>query len=170
MNIEDLALKVEVAKVKHASHYTVNASIEQLQSIADRLSIPSISTFASKMTITPQDKYHMLIGDFKASVILTCSRTAEEFEFYVEDFFECILSQQELEDDEQDVEVYEEEVDIAEIAIQYLSLSLPDYPIHPKIQDGINANDLVYSDEGEIVKDDPHKKFKDTLAELKGKQ
>ena len=38
MNIEDLALKVEVAKVKHASHYTVNASIEQLQSIADRLS------------------------------------------------------------------------------------------------------------------------------------
>lgn len=170
MSADDLTLKVEVAKIKHASNYSVTATANQLTAMATRLYIPSLSSFSANLVVSPRGEYHTLSGDFQATLTLTCSRTAEDFETEIRDSFECVLSHTEFEHHTLDVEVYEDELDIAEIAIQYLSLTLPDYPLHPKVQASINVNDLVYSDEGEIVQDDPHQKFKDALAELKRKQ
>lgn len=152
--------------------YTLRASDEECQHLANRFELLSLSNFIISFQLargeTPQS--YILTGEFEADVVQACIITLQDVPSHVQSSVDVILLPREHKifqgeedmDPNQDYEPLDgDEVDLGEIAAQYLSLALNSYPRHPSVMQDSNFLGATVSPGG-------IKPF-DVLASLKSK-
>jgi len=120
---------------------TVTASLSQLQALAHRLRLPSVAMFRFTYTFRPTSwsGIYRLQGHLDAQLEQECVLTLEPVPGTISTPFSCLcgtpsalkkLAEQTEPDPNEDPpeEITESGVDVGELAIQYLSLALHDYP------------------------------------------
>lgn len=115
--------------------YKLNLSQELCKETADRFKVPFIYDISIEMDIKTEPHVWELSGNITATVQLKCVHSAELFDAGFHAPFNVILSVRDIDDETLDVEIVEagSNVDIGDIAIQYLALQIPLTPIHPNI-------------------------------------
>ena len=117
----------------------LSAGAEDRRAIADRLQLPAVEDCTASFRIRPEagrDRT-MIEGRLTARLVRRCVVTDDPFTEAVEQTVECLVVEEEPEvrddgADEPDCEVVPDgAVDLAELAIQYLAVSMAAYPRGP---------------------------------------
>jgi uncharacterized metal-binding protein YceD (DUF177 family) len=122
--------------------YTVAASAEECQHLANRFELLSLNNLIVDFQVTHGDapQSYILKGELEADVVQACVLTLQDVPAHVHSSIDVILlprghkifqGEQEM-DTGQDYEPLDgDEVDLGEVAAQYLALALNSYPRHP---------------------------------------
>lgn len=142
------------------------------QDLADRLMVPSVQSVVADVQVYRQVGQRTLICvacDFTANVHLTCGVTLETFATTLNDTLVQDFTTKEMipQDEEDDVPEYIEgrELDLADIVVQLVALSIPAYPRapHADLQGIIGDKSGVNED---IEKRNPFAKLSDFKKRL----
>lgn len=127
--------KIHPKEISKTENIHLNCSTEVCTETAKRLNVKSIQNIIIDASITPHQESWLYEGQITATINLTCSVSQEIFaETFLADF-NIFLSYDEPINSELDFELIENNnVDVGELAIQYLSLEVPFAPISPKAQ------------------------------------
>jgi len=124
--------------------YTLRASDEECQHLANRFELLSLSNLIVNFQLAEGDlsRSYTLRGELEADVVQACVVTLQDVPSHVHSSIDVILlprghkifQGEEDMDPDQDYEPLDgDEVDLGEIAAQYLSLALNSYPRHPSV-------------------------------------
>lgn len=138
--VPELSRIVELERlVKMKTPYTIKASAEECQKLAERFDFVSLNAFELAYTVTHlggKSIDYNVVGAMKASLVQRCSVTLKEIPEEIDDTFSFRVvhpkQQEEFELELSEFEDFEFSsdgiVDLGEIGAQYLSLSVDPYP------------------------------------------
>ncbi len=165
----------------------IEASEEQRKNVAMRANVPAINALNADLTIEREQAGRVVhvAGRFTAQVMLTCSVTAEEFEIDIEEpvegWFEdkestvSFLKAVKERDGQQqkggiEVEITPEEedpeemingqIDLGELVVQHLILSIPAYPRIEGAEHSVGDTDALPAEDSPLRKN-PFEALKD---------
>ena len=141
--------------------------------LAARFDLLEITKFTGEATVTPGkgDAGYVVAGQFRAKLSQSCGITLEPVWDVLRESFEVRLVSPpedgaELDqdpEDEEDIETLEgEDIDIGEIAVQYLGTALNPYPR----KEGHDAGDLTFEG-GEVVSEEKARELANPFSLLK---
>lgn len=120
--------------------YKLNLSPKLCKETADRFKVPNIYDINIEMNVQLKGHIWKLSGSIDSTVQLKCAHSAKLFDAGFQATFKVILSPRDIDDETLDVEILDgSNVDIGDIAIQYLALQIPLSPIHPDITQEISG-------------------------------
>lgn len=131
----EFSFPVDIARV--GSTYKLAPDAAQRDAIAKRLKIESVDAFEATLTLKAGRGDHIIVnGKIVADVVQSCVVSLEPVPAHIEETFEVIFSEtaSALEefnphDDSEAPEPIENgKIDLGELAVQYLSLSLEPFP------------------------------------------
>ncbi len=159
-----------------AKYFNVEPNDEEKEKIIERLGIISLPEFKAKFSLKAftASSLIMLRGSFEAVVGLKCVVSLDDFNQKISDEFEITFDSKLAKhkgeeyvldmEDETDAEPIENGIiDLGEIAVQYLSLALPDFPRKEGSELVCSSKDVAFNQEIETKKSSPF----DVLAKLK---
>lgn len=135
MNISEMSYVIDTSKIPlNGMEFVVEASEQEAQKIAERLGIVSLSEFKSHVFVTKEDLITVRAA-FTAQVVQKDVVTSENVSQSIDDSFEeNFIDKKSVKepfdtDDLDSPEIIENnELDIGELLIQYLALSLDAFP------------------------------------------
>jgi hypothetical protein len=126
--------QIDLNLISDKQLYTLSLSPQVCAETAERFKIPNIYNIDIDMEVITQKHAWQLKGHVTSMLQLRCIQSDELFDETFIVPFDVILSQYEIEDDTLDLELIEDlNVDIGDIALQYLALQIPLHPTHPKL-------------------------------------
>jgi uncharacterized metal-binding protein YceD (DUF177 family) len=107
-------------------------SKEMCDETAKRLGVARAENITIKADISPKDSFWVFSGYIEAQLELICSVSQTPFIELFKSDFNIMLTDTPPSDEELDFEIIENNrVDIGDLAIQYLALDVPTFPISP---------------------------------------
>ena len=160
-----------LAKSGRILHLSPNP--EQLKSTAKRIGVLEVDQFEADIQAkVKRSGVYLVYGTLKAGISQACVRTLTPVKSSIDEAFSVIFMakkqfNQFLETEEEgaleDVELLEDQdIDLAEIAVQYLSLSINPYPVSDGVPDGKDLSDNVT-----FKSEDQHREESSPFAVLK---
>lgn len=148
----------------------LSAGVEERRAIADRLQLPDVEDCTAKLTLRPDSgRGGMSVeGQLSARLVRRCVVTDDRMAETVDRTVECLIVAEEPADrddgaDDQDYEIAPDgRVDLAELAVQFLAVSMAAYPRGPDADRALAA----FRTEGDSAAGDPDNPFAGLGARL----
>lgn len=139
---------IDTNVIQEITLYKVKLKPKLCSETAKRFKIPTVYDISLTMEIDPLNDIWELKGTAEAAVQLKCVKSSQLFERTFTASFTVMLSYYDMDDTDLDVEILQSsQVDIGDIALQYLALEIPLSPVHPGIEEEISNSSLVGSEE-----------------------
>jgi len=113
----------------------ITASPSEREALAKRFKIVKINSFSATITLNKEENGDVkVIGEIVANVTLNSIISLEDFEKDIKDSFKVIFTRS-YKEDESNIDINEDiepligsEIDIGELASEYLALAIPPFP------------------------------------------
>jgi len=113
----------------------ITASPSECKALAKRFKITDINSFSATITLNKEENGDVkVIGEIVANVTLNSIISLEDFEKDIKDSFKVIFTRS-YKEDESNIDINEDiepligsEIDIGELASEYLALAIPPFP------------------------------------------
>lgn len=150
-----------------AQQFEIKLDAKECDAVADRIGVIKLSDIAAELSAVQKHEQIKVSGKVSYHVVQECVVTLEDVANDISSEFEVLFTEeeQELTDDtlateEMAEQIVDGRIDLTELVIQQVSLSLPDYPRadSAKFEDHIEAPEML-----EPIEERTHRPFADLL-------